>query len=173
MFRIYRPLVILIFLSVGSFACATAIPISTGTPSPFLTKLPDTQTNSPSTDTPHFTLTSSETPTIIPTSTITPTSSMTMTPTRTPTPQPTLNPMIADHFSGIYGVGIDIAPGRWEVREPNMLLGAPDCYWARYNAIGNIIQDDYGSSPPIVITVLPSDALVEFDRCGKVVYLGP
>lgn len=124
------------------------------------------------TDTPPFTLTSSDTPTITPTSTFTPTSSRTATPTRTATPRPTLNALTADHFSGVYGVGIDIAPGRWEVREPNLLLGAPDCYWARYNAIGNVIEDDYGQSPPFIIIVAPSDTLVEFDRCGKVVYLG-
>lgn len=172
MSRIYRSCVIFLSMSVGLFACVTTAPISTITPSTLPTETfspttnpptetPIVPTNPPFTDTLRFTPTSSDTPTITPTI------------TDTSTPQPTLNPLTADHFSGIYGVGIDIAPGRWEVREPNLLLGSPDCYWARYNAVSNVIEDGYGQSPPFVITIVSSDVLVEFDRCGKVVYLGP
>jgi len=83
------------------------------------------------------------------------------------------SPLTSPHFAGIFGVGIDIAPGRWQVTDPFFLRGQPDCYWARYNSIGNIILDSYGDTPPFVIQIASTDSFVELDRCGKVIYLGP
>jgi len=127
------------------------------------------------------------TPTVASTYTISPTSTQTTTPSRTPTvtrtptptwtysPEPTEDPLTADHWDGIFGVGIDIAPGRWQVNDPYVipLSGQPDCYWARYNSIFNIIEDGYGQEPPFVIVVAPSDSWVELDHCRRVIYLGP
>ena len=120
-----------------------------------------------------FTPGPSLTPTITLTPTPTSTPSRTATPTRTRTPAPTQSPLTRDHYNGIYGVGIDIAPGRWEVTDPLYLGSQPDCYWARYNVIGNVILDNYGQEPPFTITVFSTDTLVEFDNCGPVQYLGP
>jgi len=117
------------------------------------------------------TITSTSTPPGTPTSTNT--STITPTITKTSTPSPTESPLTSDHYDGIYGVGIDIAPGKWQVNDPFLLMGQPDCYWARYNSIGNIIEDGYGQNPPFIITVLSTDTLVEFDRCRRVIYLGP
>lgn len=113
------------------------------------------------------------TPTLTYTASTTPTKtkipSATLKPTKTRKP----NPLTDDHFSGIFGVGIDIAPGRWQIIEPMLLWGGSDCYWARYNSIGNVIQDMYGDLAGTIIVIKSSDTLVEFDRCGRMVYLGP
>ena len=136
---------------------------------------------------PETTSTITSTPTITPTPTNSPTSTRTPTPSRTPTitrtptstltntPEPTEDMLTRDHWDGIYGVGIDIAPGQWQVNDPYIipLSGQPDCYWARYNIIFNIIVDSYGGDPPFIIIVQPSDSWVELDHCGRVIYLGP
>jgi len=117
------------------------------------------------------TITSTSTPPGTPT--ITPTETLTPKPTHTKSPTTTESPLTKDHYDGIYGVGIDIAPGKWQVNDPVFIGNQPDCYWARYNAIGNIIEDAYGQQPPFVITVQSTDTLVELDHCKRVIYLGP
>ena len=152
--------------------------IPSNTPHPTYTLYP--------TNTAQNTFTPYATYTIYPTNTawvVTPTLTYTASkiPTKTKipsaTPKPTKtrqpNPLTDDHFSGIFAVRIDIAPGRWQITEPLLLLGGSDCYWARYNAIGNVIEDMYGDLAGTIITVKSSDTLVEFDRCGRMVYLGP
>lgn len=92
-------------------------------------------------------------------------------------PVPTESPLTKPHSSGVYVVGIDIAPGRWQVTDPTYittsLASQPNCYWAIYNVVGNLNRDDYGQAPPFVIDVYAADAFVEFDGCGLVKYLGP
>lgn len=117
------------------------------------------------------TIISASTPPCTPT--ITPTEISTPKPTYTKSPTATDSTLTKDHNDGIYGVGIDIAPGKWQVNDPVFIGNQPDCYWARYNVMGNIIDDGYGQEPPFVITVQSTDTLVELDHCGKVIYLGP
>lgn len=160
----------------AGFEESTAPEPATATPTPtMIATATSTKTNPAPSSTPSLTPTPSITSTLTstPTPTTTPTPSTTPTQTLTSTPEPTVNPLTADHFDGFYGVGIDIAPGRWQVNSPFVLLGNPDCYWARYNIIGNVIEDDYGSAPPYIITVLATDIVIELDHCGRVIYLGP
>jgi len=74
------------------------------------------------------------------------------------TKQPKLN--------GLYEVGKDIAPGRWISMEPMTRDG---CYWARISRTGNIIDNHYGVAG-ITVNVGQSDAVVEFDGCGYMLF---
>ena len=157
----------------------TLLPYPTYTQLPTLTSVPTIViihtkiVTITATETPPDSPTPSSSPTITSSPTLTSTITKTATATATRTSTPTENPLTVDHFDGIYGVGIDIAPGRWQVKDPFFIGSQPDCYWARYNSMGNVIEDGYGQNPPFTITVLSSDSLVEFDHCRRVIYLGP
>ncbi|MEZ4519495.1 MAG: hypothetical protein R3C44_22580 [Chloroflexota bacterium] len=66
---------------------------------------------------------------------------------------------------GIYTVGLEIAPGRWQS------TGSQDnCYWARLTANQDIIDNHYGNAA--AVTVRPNDYEVVFWDCGVWEYLG-
>jgi hypothetical protein len=71
-------------------------------------------------------------------------------------------------YSGYYKVGSEIAPGYW-VSSAEMTVGG--CYWERINTSGNIIQNHFGVAG-ITVYVAPTDAVVQFDGCGTMYYIG-
>lgn len=64
--------------------------------------------------------------------------------------------------SGTYGVGVDVAPGKY--RTP----GADNCYWARLKenngAVGDIIDNFLGSGPQVV--TIHAGKYFETQGCG-------
>lgn len=110
------------------------------------------------------------------TSTYTPGPTHTPYPTNTPIPpevltataQAALDALLKkDHGSGIYLVGVDIAPGVWR-----STAGHDDCYWSRTDKTGDIIDNFYGMSGG-TIYISPSDFQVELDDCGIWTWLSP
>lgn len=69
---------------------------------------------------------------------------------------------------GNYLVNKDIAPGQWYSIVP---MTEDGCYWARINSSGDIIANHYGVAG-ITVYVASTDAVVEFDGCGKMYYIG-
>lgn len=61
--------------------------------------------------------------------------------------------------TGVHEVGVDIQPGRYRS------TGGSDCYWARLDDQGEII-DNYLGSGPSVFDVAESDEFVELNRCS-------
>jgi len=69
---------------------------------------------------------------------------------------------------GNYLVNKDIAPGQWYSLFP---MTEDGCYWARINSSGNIIANYFGVAG-ISVYVAPTDAVVQFDGCGPMYYIG-
>lgn len=128
----------------------------------------------PVTVTPTPTPQNSPTPTLTPTITPTPTE----TPTPTPTPLPTNTPnlaltgtaeamgdLVAPKGDGFYLIGVDIAPGKWESTG-----SGSGCYWARRNKDQDTIDNHFGLAGGTV-TLLATDYEVEFDGCGRWIYV--
>jgi len=63
--------------------------------------------------------------------------------------------------NGLYVVGVDIEPGRYRSD------GGANCYWSRLNASGDDIIDNHIGSGPTVVTVQPSDGILEVSRCAE------
>lgn len=69
-------------------------------------------------------------------------------------------------WDGLYYVNTEIAAGSWISSEQMTTDG---CYWARINSKGDIIDNHYGVAG-ITVYVSPSDAVIEFDGCGKMYF---
>lgn len=67
---------------------------------------------------------------------------------------------------GFYTVGEEIAPGTWESQGT-----ADDCYWARYDANQNILDNHFGLAGGRIV-IRSSDTEVQFDGCGQWVFKG-
>lgn len=63
--------------------------------------------------------------------------------------------------NGLYIVGADIQPGTYRSE------GGSNCYWARLNATGDDIIDNYIGSGQTIVTVQPSDGLLEVSGCAE------
>jgi hypothetical protein len=61
--------------------------------------------------------------------------------------------------NGIFIVGVDVQPGTYKSS------GGSSCYWARLNATGDDIIDNNIGSGPTVLTVQPSDGMIETSGC--------
>jgi len=87
------------------------------------------------------------------------------TTTTTAAPEPGTEPL----SSGVYKVGVDIAPGGWQA-PPDL----QNCYWERTDDQGEIIDNHFGSTGAgLIVTVEATDYSVEFNGCGEMTYLGP
>jgi hypothetical protein len=70
---------------------------------------------------------------------------------------------------GLYQVGVDIASGRW--KSGMDLTDTDSCYWERNDSNGNII-DNYIGIGGISMYISLGDAVIKFDGCGYMYYLG-
>lgn len=69
---------------------------------------------------------------------------------------------------GNYMVNQDIAAGQWLSSYP---MTEDGCYWARINSAGNIIANHFGVAG-ITVYVAQTDAVVQFEGCGTMYYIG-
>jgi hypothetical protein len=93
----------------------------------------------------------------------------------TPTPQaastrapaaatPAPAPKFASFGDGAHRVGSDIQPGTYRTRR-----GSSGCYFARLKGFGGTVSDilaNGNSDAPVVVTIQPSDAGFQSNRCG-------
>jgi hypothetical protein len=77
------------------------------------------------------------------------------------------NRLTAPRSNGIFRIGVEILPGRWE-SSPGQLF----CRWQRRDEQGGILNDFTGASGG-TITIRPTDYDVAFNGCGAFHYLDP
>jgi|GEM_PF-1889308 len=82
--------------------------------------------------------------------------------------QEPIDPMKWPKEDGLYKVNQDIAPGPWY---SSYSMTDDGCYWARINSSGNIINNHFGVAG-ITVYVSQTDAVVQFDGCGTMYYIG-
>lgn len=67
---------------------------------------------------------------------------------------------------GLYLVGVDVQPGTYRSE------GGANCYWARLNATGDDILDNYYGAGATVLTIQPGDGVVEVSGCAPFTLVG-
>ncbi len=77
--------------------------------------------------------------------------------------------LIQPKSSGVFKVGVDIAPGTWKSMSDATVT--QECYWARSDKNGNIIENYFGYGGT-TIYIAETDYAFENKACGTLVYLG-
>lgn len=73
--------------------------------------------------------------------------------------------LLAPKNNGVYLVGVDIMPGRWET------TGSSEyCHWQRTSAEGATLDTHYGASGG-TITVQATDYVIQLFSCGDLIYV--